>query len=1042
MKLSTDEYEVEYDELSEDTVAIGDFDVHAKSTLDVVDHQVLVNGGHWTVAAPVKHEKSKRTDYQSELQMEDALMAQLVSQGYEEVSFNSDDELIANVRQQMEKLNHTRFTNDEWDELWRTYLGNPALGIVGKTRLIQQERRVALEREDGSSFNVKFINVDDLLANHVQVTRQYVQANGLHENRYDVTILVNGLPMVQIELKRRGVAIREAFSQIKRYQEESFWSGTGLFEFIQIFVISNGTHTKYYSNTTRNASVESATKPGGASKKVSGSFAFTQWWADSQNKRIEDIETFAETFLAKRTLLAMICHYSVFTVSEDLMIMRPYQVAAAERILNRVLISENNPKLLGTSDAGGYIWHTTGSGKTLTSFKTAQLATKMAGVDRVIFVVDRKDLDSQTMKEFNKFDKDSVNGTNDSTELERNLRDKSNKITVTTIQKFSPFLKKHPKHPVFDEHVVIIFDECHRSQFGTMHRDIVKKFKNYHIFGFTGTPIFPVNAQKKKGPFPLTTEQAFGDRLHSYTIVDGVRDKNVLPFRVDYLKTFDAKENVVDEQVDAISRRSAYMNPARIKKVTEYILANYARKVKADKLFEHDGKRVRGFNSLMAVDSIAMARAYYEEFKRQQESTVNPLKVATIFTYAANQEQAEGMLADEAMDTDSLDKRDREFLESAMADYNSMFETHWSTDGKGFQGYYEDVSKRLKNRELDIAIVVNIFLTGFDAKTLNTLWVDKDLKYHGLIQAFSRTNRIFNSVKSYGNVVCFRNIEDRVNDAIALFGDKEASGIIKLRPYKDYLDDYNQVVDELLYDFSSRVTPDGAKAQARFIQLVGALLRLRNILVAFDEFKDDDKLSQAIQQDWLSIYQDLRAEYESKKDSEQVSIAEDLVFEVELLKSVDIDLDYILMLVETLGENNQADAEIVEKIERSLQASHELRSKRDLIMDFVFADHGSQMSITDQWNAYIKQHYQRELDALISSQNLKPEETKKAIVRFEKAGDVPVVGTEVLELMATRPSRFAKPESGTSLNERKWTVIEAIRAFINRFRGLGVKDMN
>lgn len=1033
------DFDFRWDAVENEDMLPDDFDTTMKTTPDVVDPTVLVNGGHWTVAAPRGHAHSKRRDYQSEAQMEDALVAQLKAQGYEYVSFADDKALLANLRRQMERLNRTTFSDDEWQTLWRSYLGNPTLGIVGKTRLIQQERRVSLERDDGSSFNVKFIDADDLMANHLQVMRQYTQAEGVHENRYDVTILVNGLPMVQIELKRRGVAIKQAFSQIKRYQEESFWSGTGLFEFIQIFVISNGTHTKYYSNTTRDASVETAAKGAGGEDKVSGSFSFTQWWADSQNNRIEDLESFTETFLAKRTLLAMICRYSVFTVSEDLMIMRPYQVSAAERILNRVLVSESNPKLLGTVDAGGYIWHTTGSGKTLTSFKTAQLATQMAGVDRVIFVVDRKDLDSQTKAEFNKFAKDSVNGTNDAKELKRNLEDQQTKITVTTIQKFGPFLKANPKHRVFDEHVVIIFDECHRSQFGSMHDDIVKRFKNYHIFGFTGTPIFPVNAQKKVGPLPMTTEQAFGDRLHSYTIVDGVRDGNVLPFRVDYLKTFEAKDGIRDEDVDAISHKSAYMNPARIASVVDYILANYRRKVKADRIYEKDGKRIRGFNSLMAVESIPMARAYYEEFKRQQADATDPLKVAVIFTYATNQEQPDGILADEAMDTDKLSQRDRQFLDDAMADYNAMFNQNFSTDGDGFQRYYEDVSRRLKNRELDMAIVVNIFLTGFDAKTMNTLWVDKDLKYHGLIQAFSRTNRIFNSVKSYGNVVCFRNIEDRVNDAIALFGDKNAGGIIKLRPYGEYLAEYEDVLDRLMLVAPDGTMPDGDRAQELFVRHMGALLRLRNILVAFDEFQQDDHLSQAKLQDWMSTYEDLRDKFGSDKDSEQVSIADDLVFEVELLKSVDIDLDYILMLVEKLGEDHNADQEIVADIERSILSSHELRSKRDLIMDFVHADHGAEMSITDQWNAYIGARHREELDVLIAGEKLKPEPAEKTIGRFERIGEVPTVGTEVVDLMAVRPSRFAMPGTGATLEERKQAIMVAIQSFIDRFKGLGVK---
>ena len=740
--------------------------------------------------------------------------------------------------------------------------------------------------------NVSLIDKRNVHNNRMQVMNQYTQ-EGNYENRYDVTVLVNGLPLVHIELKRRGVAIQEAFNQIERYQRDSFWSGCGLYEYVQIFVISNGTHTKYYSNTTRFSAIEERAGKKARGKKTSNSFKFTSWWADADNMPIFDLVPFTATFFAKHALLNILTKYCVFDVDEKLLVMRPYQIVATERILNRILISENDKSMLGTLRAGGYVWHTTGSGKTLTSFKTAQLASQMAGVDKVMFVVDRKDLDYQTMREYDRFEKGAVDGSESTAVLSRQLADPECRILVTTIQKLSCFIKKNKRHGVYGQHCVIIFDECHRSQFGDMHVAITRHFKNYHLFGFTGTPIFAENAGSGKIANLRTTEQAFGDKLHTYTIVDAIRDENVLPFRVDYIKTIRERDQYEDQKVYDIYREGAYKAAARVDLVTSYILDHYAQKTKRTSSYDLKGQRVMGFNSIFATASIDMAKVYYSAFKRiQAERAGEKLKVALIYSFGPNESDDGCGLPDESFDTESLDTPSRDFLEAAIGDYNA---TSFDTSSQGFQNYYKDLSERMKKRQVDLVIVVNMFLTGFDATTLNTLWVDKDLKDHGLIQAFSRTNRILNSVKTYGNIVCFRNLEDRVNHAISLFGDKEAGGVVLLKPYAEYLAEYNDRLDQLRGQFPLEAILSGAvimgeEQQKAFIRLFGVILRLRNILTAFDDFAEDDSLSPRDEQDYRSVYTDLYQKWRGEKE-EAAIINDDLVFEIELLKQVDINIE-------------------------------------------------------------------------------------------------------------------------------------------------------
>lgn len=1025
-------------------------------------YSLILEGPTSTVCAQVPEVARTATSYQTEAQLEDELIAQLVDQGYERISPTSEAELVANLRRQIELLNGFAFADEDWERFFREIVANKAEGIVEKTRRIQKNPAIDFTLADGTLKNVMLLDRDHIYRNRLQVMNQYEANEGAHKNRYDVTILVNGLPLVHIELKRRGVALRQAFDQIERYQRESFWSQSGLFEFVQIFVISNGTHTKYYSNTTRWQKTESSRR----GKKSSASFAFTSWWTDANNHKIADLVPFAASFLARGTLLMVLTHYCVLDVTDTLLVMRPYQICACEKILNRILVSEYDKRRLGTLDAGGYIWHTTGSGKTLTSFKTAQLAAGMEGVDKVLFVVDRKDLDYQTMKEYNKFQEGAVNGSKNTRALTENLEAPlgQRKICVTTINKLAVYLKRpSAKREVFDRHTVFIFDECHRSQFGEMHKAITRHFKNYHLFGFTGTPIFAQNAGSGTDPELRTTAQAFGDCLHTYTVVNAIDDGNVLPFKVDYVSTFHRKTEETDARVEAIDTDSAWQHPERLRNIAGYILDNFDRKTKrGGQVYSVKGTARRGFNAILACDSIKSAESYYRVLREmigQRERC--DLKVATIFSFAPNApEDPCGFIDDEELECDGMPQVDRDFLDGAIANYNAMFSTSFSTDAQGFDGYYKDVSRRMKGEDvdgkplpqgecLDLLIVVDMFLTGFDAKTLNTLWVDKNLRMHGLIQAFSRTNRILNSVKAFGNIVCFRNLEENVDEAIGLFGDPKAGGIVLLKPYDVYFAEYAEKLARLREEFSFDVLdePMGETEEREFIQTFSAILRLRNILSSFDAFEDDDTMGAWELQGYQGMYLDLRDEYRRRERAEKESIADDLVFEMELVRQTEINIDYILMLVERRHGDNMRDREIAERIRSSVAASPELRDKQDLIDRFLemagFGEVPAAFAIDPEaseerrheivsarWRELVRDTMEAELGGIIESESLKPEETRALMGEAFEAGGVPQEGTAVARILPP-VSRFAK---GNPQVEKRRRVTELLSAFHNRFR--------
>ena len=1025
-------------------------------------YSLILEGPTSTVCAQVPEVARTATSYQTEAQLEDELIAQLVDQGYERISPTSEAELVANLRRQIELLNGFAFADEDWERFFREIVANKAEGIVEKTRRIQKNPAIDFTLADGTLKNVMLLDRDHIYRNRLQVMNQYEANEGAHKNRYDVTILVNGLPLVHIELKRRGVALRQAFDQIERYQRESFWSQSGLFEFVQIFVISNGTHTKYYSNTTRWQKTESSRR----GKKSSASFAFTSWWTDANNHKIADLVPFAASFLARGTLLMVLTHYCVLDVTDTLLVMRPYQICACEKILNRILVSEYDKRRLGTLDAGGYIWHTTGSGKTLTSFKAAQLAAGMEGVDKVLFVVDRKDLDYQTMKEYNKFQEGAVNGSKNTRALAENLEAPlgQRKICVTTINKLAVYLKRpSAKREVFDRHTVFIFDECHRSQFGEMHKAITRHFKNYHLFGFTGTPIFAQNAGSGTDPELRTTAQAFGDCLHTYTVVNAIDDGNVLPFKVDYVSTFHRKTEETDARVEAIDTDSAWQHPERLRNIAGYILDNFDRKTKrGGQVYSVKGTARRGFNAILACDSIKSAESYYRVLREmigQRERC--DLKVATIFSFAPNApEDPCGFIDDEELECDGMPQVDRDFLDGAIANYNAMFSTSFSTDAQGFDGYYKDVSRRMKGEDvdgkplpqgecLDLLIVVDMFLTGFDAKTLNTLWVDKNLRMHGLIQAFSRTNRILNSVKAFGNIVCFRNLEENVDEAIGLFGDPKAGGIVLLKPYDVYFAEYAEKLAHLREEFSFDVLdePMGETEEREFIQTFSAILRLRNILSSFDAFEDDDTIGAWELQGYQGMYLDLRDEYRRRERAEKESIADDLVFEMELVRQTEINIDYILMLVERRHGDNMRDREIAERIRSSVAASPELRDKQDLIDRFLemagFGEVPAAFAIDPEaseerrheivsarWRELVRDTMEAELGGIIESERLKPEETRALVGEAFEAGGVPQEGTAVARILPP-VSRFAK---GNPQVEKRRRVTELLSAFHNRFR--------
>jgi type I restriction enzyme R subunit len=975
-------------------------------------YNIVASTDEATVVAEYTAEYSARSDkYQSEAELEKEFIRLLISQGYEYITIHNEAALIANLRRQLELLNDITFTDSEWERFFAESIANTNEGIVEKTRKIQDDYIQILKRDDGTTKNIYLIDKKNIHNNRLQVINQYEESGGNHETRYDVTILVNGFPLVHVELKRRGVAIREAFNQINRYQRESFWAASGLFEYVQVFVISNGTHTKYYSNTTRNDHIkEQGSSERRRSKKTSNSFEFTSFWADSNNKAITDLVDFTRTFFAKHTVLNVLTKYCVFTSEELLLVMRPYQIAAAERILSRIVVSTNYKKT-GTAAAGGYIWHTTGSGKTLTSFKTAQIASTMPYIDKVLFVVDRKDLDYQTMKEYDRFEKGAANGNTSTRVLQRQLENKDEKgnpheykIIVTTIQKLDVFIRKNKQHDIYKKHVVLIFDECHRSQFGDMHKAITKNFKNYHIFGFTGTPIFAANAAMSGNPLLRTTEQAFGDKLHTYTIVDAINDGNVLPFRIDFADTMKLPSYIKDKKVYSIDKEKALADPKRIKDIVSYILEHFDQKTKRSSFYTFSAKweekdkqtnnmiemretrRVAGFNSIFAVASIPMAIKYYAEFKKQIEERKRRLNIATIFSFSANEDEPDGLLPDEDFNMDNLDKSSRDFLESTIKDYNASFNTNYDTSSDKFQNYYKDLSLRVKNREVDLLIVVNMFLTGFDATTLNTLWVDKNLRQHGLIQAFSRTNRILNSVKTFGNIICFRDLKEETDRAIALFGNKDAGGIVLLKTYEEYYNGYNDKGEhkpgysELISNLTSQYPLGepiiGEEAQKDFIRLYGAILRLRNILTSFDDFEGNEILSERDFQDYQSTYIDLYQEFKKGLDSDKETINDDIIFEIELIRQIEVNIDYILMLVAKYQESNCKDKTILTTIDKAINSSIELRSKKELIEHFIEQVNMS-TKIDEDWRKFLNERRDADMAAIIEEEKLKPEETRR-----------------------------------------------------------------
>ena len=1094
------------------------------------DYKIIVEEPQATVMAHYEVEPMELTALQTEAQLEAAFIKQLGAQGYDITDINDEPGLIANLRVQLERLNEYRLKDTDWQKLL-AQITNNNLGIEEKTELIQNEGKLSFTLEDGTSKTFFLIDKINVHNNMLQVMHQYTPTGGSAKNRYDVTILVNGLPMVHIELKRRGGSIREAFNQINRYASESFWADKRLFEYVQLFVISCGDQTKYYANTTRDAHAKEVQKQEKMVRSQSNSFEFTSYWADQQNHNIYDLVDFTKTFFAKHTILNILTKYCVFTVDKNLMVMRPYQISATEAILRKIQWAINK-HLQGTVKAGGYIWHTTGSGKTLTSFKTAQLASKMEQVDKVLFVVDRKDLDYQTMKEYDNFEKDCANSNSSSAILRRQLADEDSKIIITTIQKLSNLLKRKPEISTMSKeermieerlqeqlknNIVMIFDECHRSQFGEMREIINRKFKKYMIFGFTGTPIFPQNLpagaaviknnkEERKIRF-ATTAQIFGGEpdengkltkpLHTYNIIDAINDGNVLRFKVDYISTMKAKKDMKDEQVLDINKDELLKDPRYISNVVRYILEHFNQKTLRKKTYdlkvlenvkdvvEQERKHARmsdeqkrrnpieerkkkatlnGFNSIFAVDSTERARLFYDEFTEQQKSLPEDqrLRVATIFTYAAN-EESNGDLTDmEDENPESignLDETGKKFMTRAIKEYNDAFGTNYSIEAEKFGLYYKDVSWRMKNREIDILIVVGMFLTGFDAKTLNTLWVDKNLKMHGLLQAFSRTNRILNKVKQYGNIVCFRDLHDAVEKCFSLFGDQNTSSMVLMLPFENYYygyedekgkhqTGYKEVAESILKDYAyeTRNQIRTEKELKDFIKLFGRLLKLRNILCTFDEFdlehgvvldKDgeptDEKIliTGAVLQNYSGWYQDLHEKFKTIKTADATTVNDDVEFEMELVKTIQVDITYILDLVLKYHKSNSKDKEIKARIGNAIGGSAELRNKRELIENFIerITAKKGDIDIVEEWDEHVEKEKAEEIEQIIKDENLKPEETYQFINDCFEMGYLQTVGVAITNILPPMPI-FGK---GNLRKEKKQRVIDRLTTFFNRY---------
>ncbi|EAK9897221.1 type I restriction endonuclease subunit R [Campylobacter upsaliensis] len=984
-----------------------------------------------TIAVEFTPSKRQNSSYQSEAQLEKELIATLQAQGYEYAKITDEKSLESNLRTKLEELNSTTLSDTEWRRFFAQVLSRANASIVEKSVLIQEDYIQPLERDNGSIINFKLIDKADIHKNSLQVINQYEATTPTRSHRYDVTILVNGLPLVHIELKRRGVSLKEAFNQINRYGRESFFSGSGLFEFVQIFVISNGTQSKYYSNTTRDLHIK--TKQGIKTTKTSNTFEFTSYFSDEKNTIIDDLIDFAKTFFARHTLLQILCHYCVLDVDRKLLVLRPYQIAACEKILQQIAISYHNKFYEKSSEqkSGGYIWHTTGSGKTLTSFKTAQLVSKIPEIAKVLFVVDRKDLDYQTMREYDRFQKGAATGSKSTKELQSRLNstDKNHKIIITTIQKLSRFITQAEKdHTIFNEHIVMIFDECHRSQFGQMQKDITKAFKKLYLFGFTGTPIFAANALGYE-----TTQRVFGECLHRYTIIHAIRDHNVLPFRVDYHTTTKDTTQITDEIL---------LNPTRIEHITRYILEHFTTHTKRNaKSYNLNGKHTLGFNALFATQSIPMAMRYYEEFKRQQAhlSQDEALKIGIIYSYAPNDELEE----ENSEDTTALPKSQRDFLDAAISDYNAVFKCRFDSSADNFQNYYKDFSQRLRDKDLDLAIVVNMFLTGFDATTLNTLYVDKSLRYHGLLQAYSRTNRILNSVKSFGNIIAFRDLQKNTDDALALFSDENAKGIVFLRSLEEYLQGYtdekgqkhkgyNELTKELTDKFpleSFRQATLKTSDKKHFLALFGELLKLRNILEIFDNFSDplNERDKQDYQSHYISTYEELRKDKDDKESN-----LDEVEFEVELLAQVEVSIEYILELIAKYHKDQATNYEPILKL---LDSSLSLRSKKELFLRFIDSLH-TQSNVAKDFSTYIKTHKNNALQDIINALNLDPKKTKEFMQDSFERGELRSYGKAFNEI-------YEGPLFGDEANQThtiRQQALQKLQAFFELFKGLDISN--
>jgi type I restriction enzyme R subunit len=1031
----------------------------------MIDYKTIAESRNFIVLDQYNQEWMAAEGYQSESDLEREFIADLQNQGYEYLhGLNTPEALLANIRVQLQALNAVQFSNDEWLRFVETWLDKSSDGIVEKTRKIHDDYVHDFVFDDGHIQNIRLLDKKNIARNKVQVIKQFEQS-GTHANRYDVTILVNGLPLVQVELKKRGVAIREAFNQVHRYSKESFNSENSLFRYLQIFVISNGTDCRYFANTTQ---------------RNKNSFDFTMNWAKADNSLIKDLKDFTATFFQKQTLLNVLLHYAVFDVSNTLLVMRPYQIAATERILWKIN-SAYQTKRWSELEGGGFIWHTTGSGKTLTSFKAARLVTELDFIDKVFFVVDRKDLDYQTMKEYQRFSPDSVNGSDSTAGLKRNLEKDDNKIVVTTIQKLNNLMKSEGELAIYGKQVVFIFDECHRSQFGEAQKNLKKKFKKFYQFGFTGTPIFPQNALGAE-----TTASVFGRELHSYVITDAIRDEKVLKFKVDYNDVrpqFKAIETELDEKkLSAAENKQALLHPDRIREITQYILNNFRQKTHRLQAGN------KGFNAMFAVSSVDAAKLYYESFRELQKNSDKPLRVATIFSFAANEEQeAIGDIQDESLEVSAMNSSAKEFLSAAIADYNALFKTNFSVDSDGFQNYYRDLAKQVKAKEIDLLIVVGMFLTGFDAPTLNTLFVDKNLRYHGLMQAFSRTNRIFDATKTFGNIVTFRDLEQATIDAITLFGDKNTKNVVLEKSYKEYMEGFTDVVTgearrgfmEVVKELETRF-PDPAAIEKEsdkkaFAKLFGEYLQIENVLQNYDEFaslKELQKVDMSDQaaveafkakhyltdedmtalgtitlpaerkiQDYRSTYNDVRDWQRREKTSDDKDRStidwDDVVFEIDLLKSQEINLDYILELIFDHNKKTKSKSELVDEVRRVIRASLGNRAKENLLVDFInktdLDQIGDKASVIEAFFTFAQAEQQLEAQELINSESLNAEAAKRYIAASLKREYASDSGTElnaVLPKMSPlNPQYLAKKQS----------VFQKLAAFVEKFKGVGGK---